>query len=113
MLSTTLNTASITMLTLFPLDAAGAIEALFDGPLGTVLQVIILVLVIALLFGALVAAAAAGLAQLSQDSGRQAGASRWAIASGVCLIAAGAVVVGPEVIAELGFDAARHLSILG
>jgi hypothetical protein len=72
-----------------------------------------IMLVFALLLGALAAGGAAGLANLSQDSKRQAGASKWAIASLICLLAAGFVVAGPEVIAELGFESAQNLSILG
>lgn len=105
--------SNLELVAVVPLDASSAIEALLGGPLGTVIEFGMGMLILACLFGTIVAAAAAGISHLSQDAKRQGAATKWAIASLACLLAAGAVVAGPEVIAELGFESARHLSVLG
>lgn len=93
-----------------PLDAQAGVDALMNSGIGTMIQFGLLMLAIILSIGSLFMVGAAGMAQMSQDTGRQSNVSTYLASAGVMLACAAVAGAGPEILAALGFETFDHIS---
>lgn len=102
--------ASEALPVLVPLDAQAAADATMNSGLGALIQYVLLMLTIALSIGGLLMIGAAGLARLSQDSGRQGNVTTY-LASAVLAFGIAMVLgAGPEILSALGMQTFEHVS---
>lgn len=91
------------------MQAQDGVEAMFNGGLGTLIQFGLLTMATFLSIGALFLVGAAGMARLSQDTGRQAQASKYVIGALVMLGCATILGAGPSILAALGFETMQYI----
>lgn len=93
-----------------PLDAQAGVDALMSSGIGTLVQFGLLMLAIILSIGSLFMIGAAGMARMSQDSGRQDNVSTYLASAAIMLGCAAVMGAGPEILSALGFKTFDHIS---
>jgi len=91
------------------MQAQDGVQALFEGGLGTLVQFGLLVMATALSIAALFMIGAAGMARMSQDTGRQAKASGYIVTALFMLGCAVILGAGPAVLTALGFETMQFI----
>lgn len=95
---------------LTPLSVQSAVEAVMTSGLGTLVQFALLVFTIVLSIGGLFLIGAAGMARLSQDSGRQGNVGQYLTGALIVFGIAAVLGAGPEIMSELGMQTFDHIS---